>query len=316
MSTMVCLHCGATTSNGLALCELCQYAATKHFEVLPVYFRNLARWRPGRAGSRPVPGSRVLYDGEVRSPDETGDRISDRLSEAHAALTTWARALLDDRGDFTERPFTFAQAAMMGDLPDDIADDKALVFTWLCAGLDHHLVSIGTLEWAGEMIRELSHHEEQLRGLIALVPGWYAGACQRKVTMKQVCGSPLYVMPGLTWVTCPSCGSTTAARDHLEVILNEARGWLARPKRLAEALVALMDSEQSVPRLYTRIRQWAHQGDLTAIHHTARDYEWSSDEQRLIVTDQATGFARYRLGDVLDLATRRDAQSPKVGQAS
>jgi hypothetical protein len=58
-----CKHCGATTSNGLALCELSQMAAAKSLEFLPVYFRNLARWRPGRAGSRPVPGSRVLYDG-------------------------------------------------------------------------------------------------------------------------------------------------------------------------------------------------------------------------------------------------------------
>lgn len=315
MSEMACLHCGATTHNGLVLCELCQYGATKHFEVLPVYFRNLARWRPGRAGSRPVPGSRVLYDGETHSPDSTGDRISDRLNEALTALATWGRALVDDRGGF-ERPLTFTSAALMDELPEEIADDKALVFTWLCAGLEHHIVSIGTLEWAGELLRDLAHHEARLRSLIALVPGWYAGGCQRKVAMESVCGTALYVMPGLTWVTCPSCGSNTPARDHLEVILNEARGWVARPKRLAEALVALMDSEPSVPRLYTRIRQWAFVGDLEAIHHTTRDYEWSDEANDLIVTDQPTGFARYRLGDVLDLATRRDTQMAEKVAAS
>lgn len=313
---MNCQHCGAPTTNGLALCDLCQYAGTKHFEVLPIYFRNLSRWRPGRAGSRPVPGSRVLYDGEVRSPDATGDRISDRLNEAHSSLTTWARALIDDRGEFTERPLTSVQAALMGELPDEIADDKALVFTWLCAGLEHHLVTIATLEWAGEMIRDLHHHEARLGGLISLVPGWYAGCCQRKITPDQVCGSPLYVMPGLTWVTCPSCGSTTAARDHLEVILTEARTWLARPKHLAEALVALVDSEQSVSRLYTRIRQWAHQGDIEAIRHMTRDHVWSDEQQALVVADVETGHARYRFGDVLARVTGKDAPSVAASQAS
>lgn len=308
---MVCLHCGATTSNGLALCELCQYAATKHFEVLPIYFRNLARWRPGRAGSRPVPGSRVLYDGEKRNEDTTGDRIGDRLDPALTSLTTWTRAFVDDRGGFTERPFTFAQAAMMGDLPESMADDKALVFTWLCAGLEHYLVSIATLEWAGELLRDLSYHETRLQGLINLVPGWYAGTCQRKVA-EVPCGTSLYVMPGLTWVTCPGCNSTTAARDHLETILEEARAWVARPKRIAEALVALLDSEQSVPRLYTRIRQWAFVEDIQPIHHMRRDHRYDLKAQDFVLVDVPAGPARYRLGDVLDLIARNTRTSKAV----
>lgn len=312
---MNCLHCGAPTTNGLALCELCRYGASTRFDVLPIYFRNLARWRPGRAGSRPVPGSRVLYDGELRSADSTGDRISDRLNEALTALATWGRALVDDRGAF-ERPLTFADAALMDDLPEEIADDKGLVFTWLCAGLEHHLVSIATLEWAGQMVRDLAYHDARLRGLIDLVPGWYAGTCRRKISMESICGAPLYVMPGLRWVTCPSCGSNTPARDHLEVILDEARDWTARPKRLAEALVALLDSEPSVPRLYTRIRQWAHQGEITAIRHTTRDHVWSEEDQNLVVADVETGHARYRFGDVLARVLAKNTPSAAKRQAS
>ena len=92
---MKCHHCGARIDNGLALCELCQRHAHLVLEYLPVYFVNLARWRPGRAGSRPVPGSRVLYDGAVRA---SGDRIQDALDEAGNALVTYARMLDDDRG--------------------------------------------------------------------------------------------------------------------------------------------------------------------------------------------------------------------------
>ena len=41
-----CLHCAAETSNGLALCDLCRRAAETCLEFIPIYFGNLARWRP------------------------------------------------------------------------------------------------------------------------------------------------------------------------------------------------------------------------------------------------------------------------------
>jgi hypothetical protein len=314
-----CLHCGATTSNGLALCELSQMAASKAMEFLPVYFRNLARWRPGRAGTRDVPGSRVLYDGTTRHQDSTGDRISDRLDEVLTALTTWARALVDDRGDFP-RPLTLADAVLCDDLPADMAehliDNRAEAVTWLCAALDHHLTSIATLEWCGEFVRELERHEETLRGLTeTLVPGWYAGGCTRRLTMEGVCGHPTYVVPGLTWVTCQACGSTTYARDHLAAVLNEARDWVARPKAIAEAIVALVDTEGSVPKLYTRIRQWAHHKQLPAIKRTVRDHVYDDEADAIVVAEVEVGYARYRFGDALDL-TLSNAPSAEQSQAS
>lgn len=307
-----CLHCHAETSNGLALCELCQRLAGGCFDLLPIYARNLARWRPGRAGSRPVPGSRVLYDGEV-SGDGTGDQISDRLDEAVTAFTTWARVLVEARPHFTY-PLTWTDAVLTGDLPDEtadtLADDPARIVAALTTAFREHLTSVATLDWCGEFVRDVSHHEAVLRGLTEkLVPGWYAGGCRQ-------CGASTYVVPGLTWVACGSCGAYSAARDHLEVILDEARGWVAPPKRIAEAMVTLMDSEQSVPKLYTRIRQWAHKGDLTPIQHTARDYEWDDVAEQIVITDQPIGFARYRFGDVFDRATRREQTSDKGERAS
>ena len=292
-----CLHCGAETSNGLALCDLCRRMASTILEFLPVYFRNLARWRPGRAGSRPVPGSRVLYDGETRVG--TGDRISDRLNEAANMLTTRARELVDDRPYLGRLLDRLAAARQAGTV------DEAQVVAWLCAGFERYLTSISTLDWCGDFVRDLAYHEEVLRGLTeTAVPGWYAGMCR--------CKAPTYVVPGLTWVTCGACGTTTHVAAHLEVIADEARDWVARPKAIAEAIVALVDTEASVPKLHTRIRQWAFVGDIQPIRRTRRGYVWSDEEERVVIGTEEVGHARYRLGDVLDLLLARDKRSTSV----
>lgn len=265
---MTCRSCTAETSNGLALCERCRVAASVYLEFFPVYFRNLARWRPGRAGSRPVPGSR---EPQTFEPAAT-DRVSIALDAAGSALTTWARTLADDRG--IEAP---------------VVDGEAEQVAALCRWFSEHLTSIATLEWCGEFMRGslvdecdgIGYHEAKLRSLTEnLIPGWYAGACGR-------CESRTYVVPGLTWVTCGSCGVTTYARDHLETILDEARGWVAPPKRLAEAAVALLDTEQSVVRLHERIKKWGTRGKVTTV-------------RRLDGDGDPVGMKRYHFGEVLD----------------
>lgn len=265
-----CLHCGAETSNGLALCDLSQRKASDVLDAIPVYFRNLARWRPGRAGPRPVPGSRVLYDGERH--DGSSDRIARALEDVGNDVAGWARVLHEDRGI---------------ELPD--TDSEADQIAACCDLLAHHLTSVATLEWAGEFVRKLVGHERRLDALTDVVPGWYAGGCKQVRTLEgHLCGSGVYVVPGLTWVTCRACGSTTAARDHLETVLEEARDWVARPKHLAEALVALLDTEQSVEKLWGRIRKWESLGWITAYRRIDQDGD-------------PAGPKRYRLGDVLDL---------------
>lgn len=260
--------CGAETSNGLALCDLCQSKVRLALGVLPTYFKNLSRWRPGRAGSRPVPASRE----PSRPSAGKGDRVEQALDAASNELGTWARALVEDR------PYLATVLdGMTADMPDEVQ-----VVTRLSAFFEEHLTSITTLDWCGEFVRTLSQHEVTLRLLTERVaPGWYAGGCRS-------CGSETYVVPGITWVTCGGCGATTYARDHLEVVLDEARDWVARPKALAEAVVALVDSEVSVPRMHDRIRQWSQREQVTAF----RTLDGEGDE---------VGPKRYRLGDVLDL---------------
>lgn len=257
---MTCLHCQAETSNGLALCEQCRMAVSIYLEFLPVYFRNLARWKPGQAGSRPVPGSRIPKG--VLPPGR--DPVEGALDDASGAVTTWARCLSDDRGV---------------EIPS--ADTEAETVALVCRLLAQHLTSIATLEWAGEFVHEMQQHENILRRLTErIAPGWYAGQCDR-------CGLATHVVPGLTWVTCAGCGTTTYARDHLDTILNEAREWVARPMELAKALVALVDTELSVPRLHKRISKWGERGQVEV-------------SRRLDGEGDPVGPKRYQLGEVLD----------------
>lgn len=274
---MSCLHCGADTSNGLALCELCRRRATVDLEFLPIYFRNLSRWRPGRSGTRSVPGSREPRRLSVAADD----RVSRALDEAGSDLVTWAQMLADDRG--VEMP-------NQGEEADTYAE--------LCVLLTEHLTSVATLEWAGEFVRSLIHHEDVLRGFtMQVAPGWYAGECRR-------CAAPTHVVPGLTWVTCGGCGATTYARDHLPAVIAEARSWVAGPKRLAEAAVALLDTEMSVPKLHKRISKWGERGRIEVI----RPHDYAAK--------------RFRFGDVLDRlasegATRlEDLSTPDASEAS
>ena len=284
MSTLACLSCTATTTNGLALCDLCQMQLAKCLEFLPIYFRNLARWRPGTAGSRAVPGSREPRGSSTASTD----RVSNALDEVGADLTAWARCLADDR-----------PSAVLPASNDEAASVKVA-----CWFLTENLTSVATLGWAGEAVRTISRHEASLRSLTeAVAPGWYAGACK-------VCESSTYVVPGLTWVTCQVCGSTTYARDHLEIVLTEARPWVARPRALAEAIVALVDTEQSVPRVQTRIRQWAHHDDLTPLRRVEPGYVYDDDEDRMVLATVEVGYPRYRLGEVLDLLLRPTHAKP------
>lgn len=333
-----CLHCGAETSNGLALCELCRRFASSILTMLPIYFGNLARWRPGRAGSRQVPGSRVLYDGTLPRTG-TGDKISDRLtetvgdfpasdeaaqlraeSETANALTTWARVLTDARPHLA-RLLDRLSVARAAERVDD-----AQAVAWLCRGFERWMTSIATLDWCGEFVRDLAHHEARLRVFTErYIPGWYAGGCRQVVGFDEAgaavrCDTGTYVVPGLTWVTCGTCGATTYARDHLEVVLDEAREWVARPKALAEAVVALVDTEASVPRLRERIWKWEQREKLVGIQRTVRGYLWDEEVRRFVVAPEQVGAKRYRLGDVLDLVfadtTRRKRGSRDSVQVS
>lgn len=308
MSALTCDHCGAETSNGLALCSGCRDMLLYLLGFVPIYYRNLSRWRPSSVtGDRKRTKSENLVDtmvgiletGQtraVRRPSSfsvatTSTRVADLLDETHADITGWARALSDDRPQLAR-----AIARILAMEPEQTVP-------LLCALLTKYVATLTTLPWVrdivhgvGEMERRLRHETEQT------VPGWYAGACRR-------CQTDTFVVPGLTWVTCRGCGAITAARDHLDVILDEARDWTARPKQIAEALVALVDTEQSVPRLYERIKRWGQpdRQKITPVVIMRRAHVFDLETERIVVGEEQYGHARYRFGEVFDVLMAKGA---------
>lgn len=282
-----CLHCNAETSNGLTLCEACRARALVHLEFLPVYFRNLARWRrPGRPnGSLGSAGQWMLRRGDVDS-----GHIEPALAHAQAVLVTWVADRLK--------------------LPIPEGDSEADTFAGLCELLEEHVAQIATTDQAGAFVRDIARHERILRDLTeTIVPGWYAGPCQQPSGRDMegndhVCGASMYVVPGLTWVTCPRCGATSNASDHVEIVLREAADWIAAPRQLAEAIVVLVDAEHSVDRLYKRISKWGE----TRKRKVVRDGQEITITtppkihavRRVDAEGDPIGAKHYRLGDVLD----------------
>ena len=307
-----CFSCQARTDNGLALCDMCRRFATDNLPVLQVYIRNLARFRkpPRPNGSLGVAGQWLIKRGETEV-----DKVAKALEAAYNDLDRLVEMLKNDRG--VEPPQ---------------ADSDAETAIAYCELLEKHVASIATCEWAGEFIRDIERHLHRLAEYtIQVVPGWYAGECQQ-VTGRDMegntyrCGTPLFVIPGATWLTCQGCGTSSHASDHIDTILEEASDWVAPPMRLAEALVSLIATEQSVPRLHKRISKWGE---------TRKRKRKVDGEEVEIVTPpkiaavrrtdsegDPIGPKRFRLGDVLELllaegATRTDDDTaPKTSRCA
>lgn len=266
---MTCDNCGADTTNGLALCQACRAWFLVNAEFIPVYYRNLSRWRPSSAsGAKRV--RQVAPPMPSMPGSSSSDHIGNTLEEAHTDLLRLTEDLAGARPQYAR---VIARISAM--------EEETFVHL-ACALLTKYVDSLTTLSWIKGIVTGISEIETTLREKTELaIPGWYAGACK-------LCQTPTHVVPGLTWVTCQGCGATTHASDHLPIILEEARDWVAHPGQLAGALVALLDAEVSPFHLRKRISNWGNRDKLTPI-------------RRLDSEGDPTGPKKFRLGDVLTL---------------
>lgn len=305
MTTGTCTHCGAATTDHLALCPRCQTTLTVALVNVPAYRADLERIRPGERVRRrgvhtSTPPTRL--DPPVR------DRIAETMDAVDSTIATWCRALADDRPTITAPPTGYRLQ---------------------CAWLEQHIATIATLEWAAEALRDLLAAERLLlRELDRSDTGWYAGQCGNVLAEERVhdgrtcacgchdggpcdipdggchpeqvlipavvCERGLYGVPGHGWVHCPKCGSTWDAGARRAILLREARHEVAPVAVIARAVVGLVDTEVSVERLANRIDQWVRRGRLSDLGVRVLD-----GQHRRV----------YRLGEVFDLVMREHAET-------
>lgn len=270
--TTTCRSCTATVSNGLALCENCT-------QTLRVALVNVAAFYTDALGI--TPGQRVKVRSAYKSTPPPGaeprfDPVAATTGYVDAVVDGWCRNLTDDRPG-------------IGTPPGDTA--KA------CGWLESCVSSIVTLEWAGEILREMLDLERALQRLLDKSDtGKFAGICGNEIgrevdddglTVSLTCPRGLYRTESSPWVRCPECGRTWDAEQRRVKMRADAADELAPIRTIARVVVGLTD-EVSQERLTRRIEQWVHREQL-------QDYG-------VRVLD---GQPRrvYRIGDVLALVS-------------
>jgi hypothetical protein len=269
---MKCLFCMADVTNGLALCERCQQTLTVSLVNIAAYYTDALRIQPGQ---------RVKVRTAYRSapPPATApniDPITATTGYVDTIIVGWVRNLEDDRPNLKRAPGDIVRA---------------------CGWLEHHVITIATLEWAGEMLREMLDCERRLQRLIDRSDtGWYAGVCGNEIGRHQTedgeivtidCERNLYGTMGTSWVRCPECGRTWDAGQRREAMIREARDESAPVSVIARAVVGLLDQEVSVQRLANRIDKWVSREQLCSFG--------------VRVLDDGKPHRVYRIGDVFDL---------------
>lgn len=248
MTTTACLWCTAETSNGLALCQRCQQTLSVSLVNTAAYFTDVDKIRPGQ---------RVKVRGAYQSAppppvDPAPDRIGNTLDLVSMIIFGWCENLVDDR------------PGMLDPLP--------LATARRCGWLEAYTVTIATLPWAGECLREIRDCERDLKRILDHSDtGRYVGVCGNEIgraedetgeVVSVACPRHLYLPPTTTYVTCPECGRSWDGEQRQDAMLAMARDELAPIRVIASVVVQLVDEESSVERLTRRIEQWVQREKL------------------------------------------------------
>jgi hypothetical protein len=242
---MNCLSCTAETTNGLAMCQRCQQTLRVALVNAGSYYADVEKIKPGQ---------RVRVSSAYRStpPPEiepARDPISDALNALDNAVSTWARMLCDDRPGIGKTPTSTTST-----------------IGWL----ESHVPSISTLEWCGEMVREIRAHERSLRRILDKADtGSYVGTCGNEIgrewtdgeVVPVLCERHLYAVESTAWVQCPECGRNWDTAERRSKMLADVRSQLLPLRAVARILVRLTD-EPSVERLTRRIEKWVEREQI------------------------------------------------------
>lgn len=278
---MTCLHCTADT-NGVTLCARCRETLTTALVNVAAYFADALAIQPGQR----VKVRSAFHSAPPPSPDPPRDPISDATDHVATIVYGWCRNLADDRPEAGPMPATTERR---------------------CGWLGSHVPSVLTLEWAGELLREMLDCERMLRRILDRADtGWYAGVCGNEVGREETddgevravtCERGLYVTQGQPWTRCPECGRHWDADERRRVMRAEAEERTAPVRVLAKIAVGLTD-EPSEERLIRRIEKWV-------------DRQWLTPAGTKVVDGKPRKV--YRIGDVLALIEGRSVASGRIG---
>jgi len=263
--------CGAETTNGLSLCQKCRETLSVGFVNVAAFHTDVLRIQPGERiktrsayVSTPPPSLSAVFD-----------PISDVAAEVDNMLSTWCRALMDDRPQVKLAP-------------------KSAVAQ--CGWLEAHIPSIATLAWSSALLRDVQAAEKRLQRILDKSDtGWYAGQCGAVLANERVhdaqscicechngyaCSDPevcdwevpmfaavvcergMYASPGQKYLRCPECGTSHDTDMRRAQMMAEVEGRVAPVSVIARAIVGLVDSETSVERLTNRIDKWVSRKQL------------------------------------------------------
>ena len=179
---MTCKSCTAEVTNGLALCARCQQTLSVALTNVAAFHTDVLRIQPGKR----VKVRSAYQSAPPPATAPTIDPITATVGHADAIVIGWVRNLEDDRPGIDQPPSDVARA---------------------CGWLERHVPSIATLEWAGEMLREIRDCERRLQRLIDKSDtGWYAGICGNEV------GRELDEDGEAVAVTCPATCTARSVR--------------------------------------------------------------------------------------------------------
>lgn len=307
-------ECGKPTSGG-AWCSSCRHTtdvaianvATYHDDLDTVRTRQTSYGGPASLGS--VGKSQPLVVDASFLPDGRGTRAQ---AATRNAVTTWARALHDDRPELGWPKYDTVHS--------------------VCSHFAKHLGTISGLPWADEFKADMLSLERELAKVVDRpADAWYAGLCGFVVgdahdgsicacgchnlehegaceTAQHggecdvpggcgrefdasACEQPLYANATQVYITCRTCGTTYHVDERRDELLEQARDREATVEVITRIVTTLGDQAVRTEKVAARIRQWSVRGRIT------------SHGQRVV-----NGRPRpvYRIGDVLDLLNRED----------
>lgn len=271
---MKCDHCQAEVTNGLSLCENCQQTLSIALVNVAAFHKDVLRIQPGE---------RVKVRGAYQSTpppaiEPAHDRISAAADYVSAVVFGWVQNLEDDRPGIPSGPL----------------DTSAR-----CGWLESYRVTIATLGWGAEILREMLECEQMLQRILDKADtGWYAGICGNEIGRETDergnvttldCPRNLYGTQSASYVRCPECGRQWQTKERRDTMMREAREEVAPVRVIARIVVGLMDGEVSVERLTRRIEKWIDNGTLKDLGTRVLD-----GRPRKV----------YRLGEVFDLVNK------------